>query len=172
MRILFILFIIIPVLEMWLLIQVGSFIGAMPTIALVLLTAMIGVALLKQQGLQTLLSANRKVNEGQIPLSEIGEGIMLAVAGALLLTPGFVTDCVGFLLLTPPVRKAMIRQWSGTVMAQTMKAAQQQNQGGVFYSYTEVRGRQRRPGSRTSRDVDVIEGEFQELDKDDDSSRR
>jgi UPF0716 protein FxsA len=99
------LFVLIPVLEMWILIEVGSRIGALPTIALVVLTASIGLSLLKQQGLATILSARRKMDEGAIPASELVNGVMIAVGGALLLTPGFVTDTFGFLLLIPQTRQ-------------------------------------------------------------------
>ncbi|MDA9560417.1 FxsA family protein, partial [Porticoccaceae bacterium] len=90
MRFLFLLFIVMPVVEMWLLIEVGSEIGALYTIGLVLLTAIIGVRLLRQQGFDTLWRGQRKLQEGQLPAQEIGEGIVLAVSGALLLTPGFI----------------------------------------------------------------------------------
>lgn len=110
MRLLFSLFIILPVLEMWVLIEVGSVIGALPTVALVLLTAVIGAALLKQQGLSTLTRAQARLDSGQVPASEILEGLMLAVGGALLLTPGFITDVIGFCCLLPFTRKAMAAQ--------------------------------------------------------------
>lgn len=99
------LFVLIPVLEMWILIEVGSRIGALPTIALVVLTASIGLSLLKRQGLATILSARRKMDQGAIPASELVNGVMIAVGGALLLTPGFVTDTFGFLLLIPQTRQ-------------------------------------------------------------------
>lgn len=104
MRILFLLFLIVPIVEMLILIEVGSFIGAFYTVLLVLLTAIIGVNLLKKQGISTFMRANQKMSTGQMPLSEIGEGMMLAIAGALLLTPGFVTDTIGFILLTSGFR--------------------------------------------------------------------
>ena len=99
------LFMLIPIVEMWILIEVGGWIGALPTIGLVVLTAMIGLSLLKQQGLSTLLRARRKMDEGAIPASELVSGVMIAVGGALLLTPGFVTDALGFALLIPQTRK-------------------------------------------------------------------
>jgi UPF0716 protein FxsA len=104
-RYLFLIFVITPVLEMWLLITVGGHLGALPTIGLVLLTAFIGVNLLRAQGFETLWRGRRKFEEGQLPAQEIAEGIILAVCGALLLTPGFVTDLVGFSGLIPPLRR-------------------------------------------------------------------
>lgn len=102
------LFMLIPFFEMWILIEVGGWIGALPTIGLVVLTAMIGLSLLKQQGLSTLMRARRKIDEGAIPASELVSGVMIAVGGALLLTPGFVTDALGFALLIPQTRKWLL----------------------------------------------------------------
>lgn len=102
------LFVLIPLIEMWILIEVGAEIGALPTIALVVLTATLGLSLLKQQGVSTLMSARRKMDSGAIPASELVNGVMIAVGGALLLTPGFVTDTVGFLLLIPQTRRWLL----------------------------------------------------------------
>lgn len=104
MRALLLLFVVMPIIEMWLLIHVGAEIGPLYTIGLVLLTAVIGVQLLRQQGFATLWRGRRKLEEGQLPAQEIVEGIILAVSGALLLTPGFVTDAIGFAGLFPPSR--------------------------------------------------------------------
>ncbi|MAQ61423.1 MAG: hypothetical protein CMQ10_05025 [Gammaproteobacteria bacterium] len=98
------LFFAMPILEMYLLITVAGYIDALPTIGLVMLTAVIGVSLLKQQGLETLTRGTQKMRQGQLPAQELAEGLLLAVAGALLITPGFVTDVVGFLILFPPTR--------------------------------------------------------------------
>ena len=76
--------------------------------ALVVVTATVGLSLLKRQGLSTLLSARQKMNEGSIPATELVSGVMLAVGGALLLTPGFVTDAVGFVLLIPQTRQWLL----------------------------------------------------------------
>ena len=102
------LFMLIPIVEMWILIEVGGWIGALPTIGLVVLTATIGLSLLKQQGLSTLMRARRKMDEGAIPASELVSGVMIAVGGALLLTPGFVTDALGFALLIQQTRQWLL----------------------------------------------------------------
>ena len=103
-----IIFMLVPIAEMWILIEVGGWIGALPTIALVVLTATLGLSLLKRQGLSTLMSARRKMDEGSIPASELVSGVMIAVGGALLLTPGFVTDAIGFALLIPQTRQWLL----------------------------------------------------------------
>ena len=98
------LFFAMPIIEMYLLITVAGYIDALPTIGLVMLTAVIGVALLKYQGLETLMRGTQKLRSGQMPAQEVAEGLLLAVAGALMITPGFVTDAIGFLILFPPTR--------------------------------------------------------------------
>ena len=97
-------FIVLPILEMYILIEVGSFIGAPKTIGLVLLTALLGLILLRQQGFRTLLNARNKLMQDELPAEEIVTGIFLAIGGALLLTPGFVTDFIGFMCLLPFTR--------------------------------------------------------------------
>ncbi|MGK0441991.1 MAG: UPF0716 protein FxsA [Pseudohongiellaceae bacterium] len=104
MRILFFLFVVMPIAEIMLLIEVGDHVGGLNTIALVIVTAIIGAALLRQQGLDTLFKANQKMAQGQMPIKEMLSGIILAVGGALLLTPGFITDAVGFICLLPLTR--------------------------------------------------------------------
>ncbi len=105
---LFLIFILVPVIELAVLIKVGSHIGVLWTLALIFLTAVIGVTILRAQGLATLMRANRKLEEGAIPAKELAEGFLLALAGAMLLTPGFVTDGFGFILLIPAVRSALV----------------------------------------------------------------
>jgi len=151
MRFLFLCFLVVPIVEMLILIEVGSSIGTFSTIGLVLLTAMIGVSLLKKQGLSTFMKANQKMQAGQMPVSEMGEGLVLAVAGALLLTPGFVTDTTGFLLLTPGFRSSIARFW--------IKRMMQSNQQASFTAKTYDSS-----ASTGSQKSDVIEGEFREID--------
>ena len=92
---------------MYILIEVGGIIGAWSTIALVVLTAVIGVGLIRAQGFATLTRGMARLNAGELPATEIVEGVMLALAGALMVTPGFVTDTAGFVLLTPRVRRRL-----------------------------------------------------------------
>lgn len=178
MQILFLLFIIVPIIEMLILIEVGSFIGAFYTVLLVLLTAIIGVNLLKKQGLSTFVRANQKMHSGQMPLSEIGEGMMLAIAGALLLTPGFVTDTIGFVLLTPGFRSTFAK-------AVAKKMAENATQSS-FYSHTQYSRTQSDQRSQPQEDIkdpfaskngfperkvsadDIVEADFQEINKEND----
>ena len=100
----FLLFFLTPIVEMYLLIEVGGHIGALPTIGLVMFTAVVGLALLRNQGLATLTRGMGRLQRGEVPAQEMAEGILLAVAGALLITPGFATDTIGFFLLLPAGR--------------------------------------------------------------------
>lgn len=104
------LFLLTPLVEMYILIEVGGRIGAWPTIALVVLTALIGVALLKRQGFATVRRGLARFDSGELPARELAEGLLLAIAGAVLLTPGFATDAFGFALLTPALR-TRLAQW-------------------------------------------------------------
>ena len=103
------IFIIIPLIELYVIITVGEQIGAFWTIVLVLLTAVIGVNLLRFQGMSTLTRAQMNMARGQVPAMEMMEGVALAAAGIMLITPGFITDTLGFLLLIPVSRRAIIK---------------------------------------------------------------
>lgn len=105
----FIIFVIIPLTEISLFIAVGREIGVLPTLLLCVLSAIIGSVLLRQQGMATLLSARRAMEAGNMPLKEILDGIFLSLAGVLLMTPGFLTDAMGFALLVPAVRTRVLR---------------------------------------------------------------
>ena len=107
-HLLFLLFITVPIAEIYLLLEVGGIIGAIPTIGLVVLTAAAGAALVRAQGFSTIAQVRRSMEAGEVPAVAIIEGIFLLVAGALLLTPGFLTDAIGFGCLVPPLRRAFI----------------------------------------------------------------
>ena len=109
MKFLFLAFLLIPLMEIYFLIQVGSVIGAGATIALVVGTALLGAFLVRAQGFATVARVRNQVDRGELPAVEIFEGLFLLVAGALLLTPGFFTDAIGFACLTPPLRRGLIR---------------------------------------------------------------
>ena len=109
MPIIFLIFLAVPLVEIFLLIKVGKLIGAPWTIALVVLTAMVGAWLVRLQGLSALNRVRQSAARGELPALELLEGLFLLAAGALLLTPGFFTDIVGFACLTPPLRRSLIR---------------------------------------------------------------
>lgn len=99
------LFFIIPIIEIYLLIEIGSIIGSFATIFAVVFTAVLGAWLVRIQGFSTLRRLQQTAAQGGIPAIEMLEGAMLLVAGALLLTPGFFTDAIGFLCLVPSIRR-------------------------------------------------------------------
>ena len=103
----FLLFICLPALEIYLLIEVGGQVGALNTVALIFLTAIIGLYFAKHQGLQTLKSGMVNLYKNKIPVYEMMSGASIAVAAILLIVPGFFTDLVGFLLLVPFTRKIL-----------------------------------------------------------------
>ncbi len=105
---LLILFFAVPLIEIWLLIEVGGWIGAIPTIALVVFTAVLGALMLRWQGFGILNRARRMMAQGEPPALELLEGVVLLFCGALLLTPGFFTDAIGFLLMIPPLRRRLV----------------------------------------------------------------
>lgn len=104
-RLLFVLFLTVPLLELYILIQVGSVIGPLPTVLLCIFTAALGAALIRIQGLQTLLRVRQKLDRREMPAVELISGLILLIAGILLLIPGFFTDTIGFLCLIPPFRE-------------------------------------------------------------------
>ena len=155
MPIVFILFIVIPIIEITLLINVGQAIGAWYTVALVLLSAFIGVNMLRMQGLATLARAQQKMAQGEMPQQEMLEGLVLAVGGALLITPGFVTDVIGFCCLIPMTRIALIHFASKHFKK---RAASYMSSGANFSNMHNMQTGDLKPTD--SQPGDVFEGEF------------
>ncbi len=140
------LFIGVPLIEIYLFIQVGGLIGALPTVLLVIVTALLGVSLLRAQGFSTMAKFQKEVATGQLPASTMLEGVALIFGGALLLTPGFMTDVIGFLCLIPFTRQTII-SWAIRNMTVTSSG---------FYRSTQ---------RTSSNDPNIIEGEFRENDE-------
>lgn len=105
-HLLLLLFVTVPIAEIYLMLEIGGAIGVIPTVGLVVFTAVAGAALVRAQGFSTIALVRRSLEAGEVPAAAIIEGILLLVAGALLLTPGFLTDAVGFGCLIPPLRRA------------------------------------------------------------------
>ena len=146
------LFFAMPIIEMYLLITVAGYIDALPTIGLVMLTAVIGVTLLRYQGLETLMRGAQKMRSGQMPAQEVAEGLLLAVAGALMITPGFVTDAIGFLILFPPTRLVIAHMMLARVQTRSFNGPENPHQ--------------QASSDRAERDGEArtIEGEYQRRD--------
>ncbi|MCP5140890.1 MAG: FxsA family protein [Chromatiales bacterium] len=152
------LFIGIPLLEIYLFIHVGGALGALNTVALVVITAVLGVWMLRVQGLATWFRVQQSIAQGQAPAVEMLEGLILLVCGALLLTPGFFTDTVGFLLLVPG-----IRQWVARYLLQR-GAAMGAGMGGFHGGFGDQARGGFGQGPDQSRGDDIIEGEFHRKD--------
>lgn len=154
---LFVLFLTIPLIEIALFIQVGGLIGLWPTLAIVIVTAFLGTALLRSQGTQAMDNLRRSLSALQDPSESLAHGAMILFAGALLLTPGFFTDAVGFALMVPQVRARVFAALKSRV----------QTHVGAQNMHTEFNTGPQRPGAgspQQHRPHDrVIEGEFEEL---------
>ena len=150
MRRLFIVFIVTPLLEMFILFQAADVFGAWTTLLLVVLTAVIGLNILKKEGLSIFLRANERLNSGELPAQEIIEAMFLAGAGALLITPGFLTDFAGFSVLFRPLRVFFANL---VIRAVIFKATTMGDPYNKMYWSTYNKSSEVRPG-------DVYEGEF------------
>jgi UPF0716 protein FxsA len=151
---LFLLFAILPILEIAILINVGEQIGGWYTVAIVILTAFAGARLVRQQGLSTLMQAQQKMQAGTMPGQEMAEGLLLVIAGVLLVTPGFITDGIGFLLSLPMTRpliaKSLVKKLSVRVVNPSFNSNFSQHH--------------QQPHS-SDQSEDIIEGEFERKDK-------
>jgi len=114
--VLLLLFLVVPFLELYVLIQVGHVIGALPTIGLLVVVSVLGAWLVKREGFAVLDRARQRIDTGEVPGKELVDGILILFAGALLISPGFLTDVAGVLLLLPPVRAVLrgsVVRWLG-----------------------------------------------------------
>ncbi|WP_420328575.1 FxsA family protein [Mameliella sp.] len=157
---LFLAFLMVPLIEIALFIQVGGLIGLWPTLAVVVLTAIIGTWMVKAQGRLAMENLRRSFSELNDPGEPLAHGAMILVSGVLLLTPGFFTDAVGFALLAPPVRAAVFA-WLRRRVHVTQFQMGPDPRGPV---HRDPRAGPR-PGPRTGQG-DVIEGEYTEVPKD------
>ncbi len=145
--VLLLVFLLVPLVEIAVFIEVGGWIGLWPTLGLVILTAFVGTWQLRAQGLATMASARQQLNHGRLPAQELFDAACLLVAGALLLTPGFVTDAAGLALFVPVVR-SLLREAAGRYIRKHAETR-------VF-----VDGKEVHPGA--AGEV-VIDAEFQEV---------
>lgn len=178
---LFLLFIVMPIAEIAVLIQVGGAIGGWTTIGIVILTAVIGTAMLRQQGLATLNKAQMRAQQGEMPAQQLLEGLLLLIGGVLLLTPGFITDFFGFCTLIPWSRQFLAnklaeRSLSGMNVfvggrgfsAQQASRPDQSGPSGPFGSPHGQKFEQKqrdtaKPG-KNGQPGDVIDGDYRRID--------
>lgn len=143
-------FIAVPLAELFILIEVGSVIGALPAILMCIATAAAGAALVRAQGLRTLWEVQEALRRGELPAVAMLEGVMLAIAGVLLLTPGLVTDAVGFAALVPPLRRALILRGLRAHLRPPFAASSRRHSGGSVTLDGEYR-RRKDPPARIER---------------------
>ncbi|WP_299786672.1 FxsA family protein [uncultured Marivita sp.] len=145
---LFVAFLLVPLIEIGLFVQIGGLIGLWPTLAIVVLTAILGTYLVRSQGIMALNNLRGSFSRLEDPSEPLAHGAMILLAGALLLTPGFFTDAVGFALLAPPVRSALINYLRKHIEVQRFEMGPQDDPYG--------------PRTRRPRDT-VIDGEFHDI---------
>ncbi|RUO24102.1 hypothetical protein CWE09_13240 [Aliidiomarina minuta] len=162
-RILLLLFIVLPIIEIAVLLQIGSWLGGWTTLFLIILTAVAGASLVRQQGMQNWMRAQQRMASGEMPGIEMANGILIFVAGIVLITPGFVTDAVGLLLLLPVTRAPIAR----ALMKKLLVRGGQPGAGGFAHFQFQQRrqsGQQspfgRQPGQQ-DKDGTVIDGEYE-----------
>ena len=151
---LFLLFLAVPLIEIALFIQVGGLIGLWPTLGIVVLTAIAGTWLVRSQGFAALGQLQQSFSELRDPTEPLAHGAMILFAGALLLTPGFFTDAVGFLLLIPSFRLWVMREAGKRIKTSSIRFETHGSAGPT---------NRRRPGPGASR-PDIIDGEYEEVD--------
>ncbi len=150
---LFLLFVAVPLIEIGLFIQVGGAIGLWPTLAIVVFTAILGTVMLRAQGASTVEKLRQSFSTMQDPTEQLAHGAMILFSAALLLTPGFFTDTIGFLLLFPPIRQMVFRMLRGRVGIATFNVRPMQpGEGPHCRGYEGATGR------------DIIDGEFTEVE--------
>ncbi|WP_296988935.1 FxsA family protein [Thalassospira sp. UBA1131] len=169
------IFVAMPIIEIAVFIQAGELIGLWPTIGVVVLTAIIGTSLMRAQGLQTLAKAQSQMDQGEMPIGALFDGICILIAGVLLLTPGFVTDTFGFLLLVPPLRQLI---GAKVIMKLVQSGNIRTNFRGATYSSGAQGGSSGRGpngpgghgGSRPRGAGPIIDGDFEDVSPNDPSN--
>ncbi|AUG54681.1 FxsA family protein [Thalassospira marina] len=167
--ILFGIFVVMPIVEIAVFIQAGELIGLWPTIAIVILTAILGTSIMRVQGLQTLARAQQELDRGEMPLGPLFDGVCILIAGILLLTPGFVTDTMGFLLLIPPLRRVI----GAGVILKLMKSGKMRMSFGANSRQSSYRpggnpfgtGSTSSGGQRRGSSGPIIDGDYEDLDQ-------
>lgn len=153
MRFPVLVFLVVPIIELYLLFALADVIGGLATLMIVIVTAFAGISVLRRQGLHTLTRANLRLREGQLPGQEIVEGMLLTFAGALLISPGLITDSIGFALLIPVLRQRValriLARGPGMMGPGVFM-------GGFYRSSTR---------SRSATDGDIIDGEVVDRDR-------
>ena len=164
MRVLFILFAILPIVEIAILVQIGGIIGGWNTIGLVVLTAFVGAYFVKREGLATLQTAQEKMQRNEIPGKEMVDGLMLVIAGILLVTPGVITDVFGLMFALPGTRHLIASQISKHMSMRVVTTTSNFYQDPSASQYNPFNNHKPQSG-------DIIEGEYSESTQNDPDKR-
>jgi len=165
--VLLVLFVVVPLAELYVLYQVGSAIGILPTIALLLIDSIVGTMLMKSQGRAAWARFNEATTAGRIPAREVADGALIILGGAFLLTPGFLTDIIGFLLLIPPTR-ALFRKSVVGLLARRNPITY----GGMKAAPHAERAWNERSARRRGPDGEYVEGSATEVTDDEPAPER
>ena len=175
-------FVAMPLLEIALLVKLGEVIHFWPTLAIVIGTAIIGTTIMRQQGLKALMNAQRSMAEGKLPVDSVIDGSFLLIAGAFLLTPGLITDTIGFIFLVPPFRRQLARWgfkkfteggdgisatlWQGSTdgAAEDRQFGDARGGGKTADSPEERRSQPQADNKKSFEEGPIIEGDFHRLD--------
>ena len=155
MRFFLMMLLILPVIEIWPLIVIGDEIGVLPTIAWLILAAIIGINLIRYLGVATMFSVNQQLRRGEVPAQAVVGGMMMGVAGVLFVIPGFVSDFIAVLLLIPPLRRGLLNRWLRNMRVKTARY-----QGNVYDVEAETP-----PPTEPEKIGRTLEGEFRRDDK-------
>lgn len=162
------LFILIPIFEVAAFIQIGSLVGVLPTLLLCVVTAMLGAALIRYQGMQTIYNAQKNLETGKVPIQEIVDGLCLLLAGAFLLTPGFVTDTIGFCLLVPPIRFLIRRYGEAAIKSGRVQTSSFRSPfGASFHSRYSSSNQNSTPSSKPYHDKNTLQNDVIDVDYED-----
>jgi len=151
------LFVAVPIAEISLLLNVGGAIGGFNTILFVIFTAVLGAYLVRQQGFATLVKLQEEANAGRVPALQMAEGVALLFAGAVLLTPGFITDAIGFTLLVPFLRRTIIA---------LLVAGYRKRRGSAFNHANGTDRSAHQSDTQSSAGPTIIEGEYRDPNED------
>lgn len=153
MRVFLLLFLIFPVLELFVFVRVSAAIGFFPALLLIIASSALGLVVMRLAGLATALRARESIQRGELPAEDMFQGLMMALGGGLLLIPGFISDVLGVLCLLPFTRRLIARKLRERAEAQTLRQR--------AFNDDPLAGRPQQPGHRPN----VIEGEYQRRDQ-------
>lgn len=158
---LFFIFIIVPLIELMLLIEVGGVIGTGWTFVIIIATALLGTKLVKQQGIATYQQIQAELAQGQLPARSMFDGICILISGVLLITPGFLTDILGFLLVTPPFRAVAYQHLGSRIKVRTMHSGFHQQ--GETFEHEQQQPFEQKPHNNENQPK-TLDGEFERKD--------